>query len=398
MSNVRAALSGRTRELERLAVELYARGLSTRAIEDTFTDETGRRLLSRAAVSEITEKLWAEYEDFCKRDLSEHAVAYLFIDGIAERLRPGQRREAVLAAWGIGEDGRKSLLGLMAGSKEEVERFIHQRVMDVIATRDGLDAAKQKATDATALVTKQRAEVDNRRTHVADLQSERPTAHVSAPPALCHGLYKGKPVTYACKTASDDRDSETTRKAQEAFDARLATAPASLTEAEAELTKLQSADGMTADADVLAAQKAVQEAAANSTMYRTAATWYGVPVKDLTDDQFERFKRIAVAALAGAVALGTMMLAFISHATPRNPANKGKSICSIRACIARKRKNVVRIVEKVVEVEKHVFVDRPVVIEKRVDVPGPERIVVKHIHVPIDAALWPTRQCRRLAR
>ena len=121
VSNVRAALSGRTRELERLAVELYARGLSTRDIEAAFTDETGQRLLSRAAVSEITEKLWAEYEDFCKRDLSEHAVAYLFIDGIAERLRPGQRREAVLAAWGIGEDGRKSLLGLMAGSKEDVE-------------------------------------------------------------------------------------------------------------------------------------------------------------------------------------------------------------------------------------------------------------------------------------
>jgi putative transposase len=51
-------------------------------------------------VSEITEKLWAEYEDFCKRDLSEHAIVYLFVDGIAERLRPGQRREAVLAAWG----------------------------------------------------------------------------------------------------------------------------------------------------------------------------------------------------------------------------------------------------------------------------------------------------------
>ncbi len=75
VSSVRAALSGRTRELERLAVELYARGLSTRDIEDTFTDETGRRLLSRAAVSEITEKLWAEYEDFCKRDLSEPGAA-----------------------------------------------------------------------------------------------------------------------------------------------------------------------------------------------------------------------------------------------------------------------------------------------------------------------------------
>ncbi len=121
ISSVRAALAGRTMDLERLAVELYARGLSTRDIEDAFTDETGRRLLSRAAVSEITERLWAEYEDFCKRDLSEHAVVYLFVDGIAERLRPGQRREAVLAAWGVGEDGRKVLLGLMAGSKEDVE-------------------------------------------------------------------------------------------------------------------------------------------------------------------------------------------------------------------------------------------------------------------------------------
>jgi putative transposase len=40
--------------------------------------------------------------------------------------RPGEAslrvwRCAVLAAWGIGEDGRKSLLGLMAGPKEEVE-------------------------------------------------------------------------------------------------------------------------------------------------------------------------------------------------------------------------------------------------------------------------------------
>jgi len=80
-----------------LAVELYARGLSTRDIEDAFTDETGRRLLPRAAVSEITQRLWTEYEGFCKRDLSEYAIVYLFVDGIAERLRPGQRREAVLA-------------------------------------------------------------------------------------------------------------------------------------------------------------------------------------------------------------------------------------------------------------------------------------------------------------
>src|SRR4051812_50179097 len=82
-----------------------------------FTDEAGRRLLSRAAVSEITERLWAEYEAFTTRDLSEYRIVYLFVDGITERLRAGQAREPVLAAWGIGEGGGKGLLHLMAGTK-----------------------------------------------------------------------------------------------------------------------------------------------------------------------------------------------------------------------------------------------------------------------------------------
>ncbi len=45
-------------------------------------------------------------------------IVYLFVDGIAERIRPGQRREPVLAAWGFTVEGRKVLLHLMAGSKE----------------------------------------------------------------------------------------------------------------------------------------------------------------------------------------------------------------------------------------------------------------------------------------
>src|SRR5215217_1485249 len=79
VSAIRQNLSGRTEALEDLAVELYARGLSTRDIEETFTDETGRRLLSRAAVSEITERLWAEYEAFTTRDLAEHRIVCLWM-------------------------------------------------------------------------------------------------------------------------------------------------------------------------------------------------------------------------------------------------------------------------------------------------------------------------------
>ncbi|MCZ6863848.1 MAG: transposase [Alphaproteobacteria bacterium] len=100
---------------------MLARGFSVRDIEDAFKDETGRLLLSRTAVSEIGERLWADYQDFSTRDLSEYDIVYLFIDGIAEPLRPGQRREPVMAAWGFTGGGRKVLLPLMAGSKEDAE-------------------------------------------------------------------------------------------------------------------------------------------------------------------------------------------------------------------------------------------------------------------------------------
>ena len=61
-SRIREVVRGRTEELEALAVEMYARGLSTRDIEAVFADAEGRSLLSRTAVSEVTERLWAEYE------------------------------------------------------------------------------------------------------------------------------------------------------------------------------------------------------------------------------------------------------------------------------------------------------------------------------------------------
>lgn len=127
-SKVRQILKGRTAELERLAVEMYARGLSTRDIESAFCDENGASLLSRSAVSEVTEVLWEQYEAFAGRDLSEFKVLYLFVDGIAERLHLGQPREAVLAAWAICEDGKKVLLHLAPGTKEDTatcREFFH---------------------------------------------------------------------------------------------------------------------------------------------------------------------------------------------------------------------------------------------------------------------------------
>ena len=121
LSKLRELLGGRTEELERLAVEMYARGCSTRDIEAIFADEQGRSLLSRSAVSEITETLWEQYEEFATRDLSSIPVLYLFLDGIAEKFSPGARREAVLCAWAITEDGAKVLVNLAPGTKESTD-------------------------------------------------------------------------------------------------------------------------------------------------------------------------------------------------------------------------------------------------------------------------------------
>jgi putative transposase len=118
-SKIRSHVKGRSEQLEHLATEMFARGLSTRDIEAAFTDEAGNKLLSKSAVSDITEVLWQQYEAFATRDLSGYEIAYLFLDGVAERLNPGERREAVLCAWGIDVEGNKHLLHLAPGTKED---------------------------------------------------------------------------------------------------------------------------------------------------------------------------------------------------------------------------------------------------------------------------------------
>ena len=118
-SEVKQALSGRTEELERLVVEMYARGLSMRDIEAAFTGADGRCVLTQSAASQVTERLWEDYVAFTSRDLAGPPILYLFLDGVAERLHLDQPREPVLAAWGIAASGAKVLLGLYAASKED---------------------------------------------------------------------------------------------------------------------------------------------------------------------------------------------------------------------------------------------------------------------------------------
>ena len=52
-SSLMGFLDGNSEVLESLVNEMYARGLSTRDVEDAFRDATGELLISRSAVSEM---------------------------------------------------------------------------------------------------------------------------------------------------------------------------------------------------------------------------------------------------------------------------------------------------------------------------------------------------------
>jgi putative transposase len=81
-SRLLSLLRGHTDVLDRLVAEMYARGLSTRDIEDTVRDVTGASLGSASGVSAVTVRLWEEYQAFTRRDLSGFAVEYLFVDAL----------------------------------------------------------------------------------------------------------------------------------------------------------------------------------------------------------------------------------------------------------------------------------------------------------------------------
>jgi transposase-like protein len=117
-SSLMSFLDGNSEVLERLVSEMYARGLSTRDVEDAFRDATGELLISKSAVSEITDRLWEDYQAFISRDLSDITVEYLFVDAIFESLRRHGAKQALLVAWCIASDGRKHLLHLAVGNKE----------------------------------------------------------------------------------------------------------------------------------------------------------------------------------------------------------------------------------------------------------------------------------------
>src|SRR5215510_11311329 len=120
-SKLWAALGRTSDVLTRLIVEMYAGGMSQRDMESALEKALGQCVVSKSAVSDITERLTHEYEAFRTRDLSGFDLAYLFIDTVYEPLRRWGSKTGVLCVWGICVDGRKGLLPLSTAHSESYD-------------------------------------------------------------------------------------------------------------------------------------------------------------------------------------------------------------------------------------------------------------------------------------
>jgi putative transposase len=125
---------------------LYLHGLSTGdfvpALEAFFGSAAG---LSAAAITRLVTTWQAEYESFCRRDLSQVDYVYLWADGVHFRVRLEQARLCCLVIVGVRADGTKELVAVADGEREstqswaELLRDLRRRGMraPVVAVGDG---------------------------------------------------------------------------------------------------------------------------------------------------------------------------------------------------------------------------------------------------------------------
>jgi len=142
-SKIVEAYVARTASLEDLVSRMYVHGLSTRDVAVILQELLEGRGISRSVVSQLTERLAEDFERFRKRSLREEWFWYLFLDGTYVKYRiESEKKEPVLAAYGIREDGRKVLLGVAPGSRESTA-----------AWRSFLNDMRQRGLRAPLVVT-----------------------------------------------------------------------------------------------------------------------------------------------------------------------------------------------------------------------------------------------------
>jgi putative transposase len=118
----------RSQSVNELIPWLYLKGIST----GDFSDALGALLgqdspnLSANVIVRLKDKWSQEYEDFCRRDLSQKNYVYFWADGIHVNVRledDANRRQCLLVLMGATSEGKKELIAVVDGYRESEQSW-----------------------------------------------------------------------------------------------------------------------------------------------------------------------------------------------------------------------------------------------------------------------------------
>nr|ALL53554.1 transposase [uncultured firmicutes bacterium contig_31] len=165
--------------IEDKIIAMYAKGLTTRQISEQIEDIYGFEV-SEGMVSDITNKLLPEIEEWQKRPLSS-VYPIVFIDAVHFSVRDNGviRKLAAYTILGINEEGRKEILTIQIGENESSKYWLsilnelkNRGVKDILVLcADGLTGIKESIAVAYPQTEYQRCivhQVRNTLKYVAD--------------------------------------------------------------------------------------------------------------------------------------------------------------------------------------------------------------------------------------
>ena len=137
--------------IEQKIIAMYARGLTTRQISDQIEDIYGFEV-SEGMISDITNKLLPEIEEWQKRPLSS-VYPIVFIDAVHFSVRDNNviRKLAAYTILRINDEGRKEVLSIQIGENESSKYWLsilnelkNRGVKDILVLcADGLTGIKE---------------------------------------------------------------------------------------------------------------------------------------------------------------------------------------------------------------------------------------------------------------
>ena len=165
--------------IDQKIISMYAKGMTTRQISETLEDIYGFEA-SEGFISDVTDKILPQIEDWQKRPLSE-IYPVLYIDAIHYSVRDNGviRKLAAYVILGINLDGQKEVLTIQVGDNESAKYWLsvlnelkNRGVKEIlILCADGLSGIKEAIAAAYPKTEYQRCIVHQERNtlkYVAD--------------------------------------------------------------------------------------------------------------------------------------------------------------------------------------------------------------------------------------